>query len=50
MIVRGLEKRRISTPPSARERITGCSDPDILDRWLDRAFTVTDAQDLFTED
>jgi hypothetical protein len=49
MILRVLEKRQIPTLESTRDRVTGCTDLDSLDRWLDRAFTVTDAGDLFTD-
>ncbi|GAA3375624.1 hypothetical protein GCM10020367_44130 [Streptomyces sannanensis] len=50
MVLRVLEKRQISTSASARERITGCTDPEVLDRWLDRAFSVTEAEDVFDEE
>jgi len=50
MVLRVLEKRRIFTLARTRERITACPDTDVLDRWLDRAFTITDAEDLFAED
>lgn len=50
MILRVLEKRQIPTLESTRERITDCTDPEILDQWLDRALTVTKAEVLFTDD
>ncbi|MFF3285872.1 Yae1 family protein [Streptomyces sp. NPDC003023] len=50
MILRVLEKRRIPTLQSARDRITGCTDIDVLDQWVDRALTVTEAEDLFIAD
>ncbi|MGW0777797.1 hypothetical protein ACWD01_30055 [Streptomyces sp. NPDC002835] len=49
MILRVLEKRQIPTLESTRDRIAGCTDLDRLDRWLDRALTVTEAEDLFVE-
>jgi hypothetical protein len=49
-ILRVLEKRRIPVTAGARLLITGCTDLDTLDRWLDRAFTVTDVDELFTEE
>jgi hypothetical protein len=50
MVLRVLEKRQIPTLSSTRERITACADAGILTRWLDRAFTITDAEELFSED
>jgi hypothetical protein len=50
MVLRVLEKRQIPTLASTRERITACADAAVLTRWLDRAFTVTDAEDLFSQD
>jgi hypothetical protein len=50
MVLRVLEKRQIPTLARTRDRITACPDAGVLDRWLDRAFTVTDAEDLFAED
>ncbi|WP_328394950.1 hypothetical protein OHS70_07530 [Streptomyces sp. NBC_00390] len=49
-IMRVLEKREMPTPADVREQITGCTDPDLLDRPLDRAFTVTDGADPFAGD
>ncbi|WP_189882622.1 hypothetical protein [Streptomyces xantholiticus] len=49
MILRVLEKRQIPTLASTRERIADCADLETLDRWLDRALTVTDAEDLFLD-
>jgi hypothetical protein len=31
-------------------RLAGCTDLDSLDRWLDRALTVSVAEGLFTGD
>ncbi|HET6635200.1 MAG TPA: hypothetical protein VFH77_09235 [Streptomyces sp.] len=49
-LLRLLDKRGVPVSEAARTRIADCTDADVLDRWLDRAFTVTDAADLFTED
>jgi hypothetical protein len=45
-----LEVRGIPVPEAVRERITTCTDLDRLDAWLERARTVTRAEDLFDED
>ncbi|WP_267958555.1 hypothetical protein [Streptomyces sp. NRRL F-5135] len=34
-------------PESVHERVMGCADLDILARWLDRAFSVSEAEELF---
>lgn len=46
-ILRGLEKRGIAIPDSARERITSCADVDTLDTWLIRVGTIATIDDLF---
>ncbi|MER8002762.1 hypothetical protein [Streptomyces sp. NPDC095613] len=46
-VVLVLEHRGIRVPESARERVMGCADLDILARWLDRAFSVSEAEELF---
>ncbi|MGW1025469.1 hypothetical protein ACWD4J_17490 [Streptomyces sp. NPDC002577] len=48
-ILRVLEVRGLSISDEVRERITTCTDLDHLSDWLDRAGTVTHAEDLFTE-
>ncbi|MEO3974229.1 hypothetical protein [Streptomyces sp. CAU 1734] len=48
-ILRVLDKRGVSLTDADRERISGCTDLDVLDQWLDRALEVTDATGLFTE-
>ena len=45
-----LEVRGIPVSPEVRERITTCSDPIRVSDWLDRAGTVTHAEELFAED
>lgn len=49
-ILRLLEKRGIPTLESTRDRITGCADLTVLDNWLDRAFSVTEATEIFADD
>ncbi|MFI1914402.1 hypothetical protein [Nocardia sp. NPDC020380] len=46
-ILKSLQARGIDVGPETRERIVGCSDPEVLDAWLDRSFTVNSAVDLF---
>lgn len=43
-----LERRGVDVPPKVRERITDCTDLDILEGWLERAFTVSEAEGLFS--
>lgn len=45
-----LAERGIDVPEDARERITGCGDPEILRRWLRRAVTASAAEDIFVVD
>ncbi|MFF0460762.1 hypothetical protein [Streptomyces mexicanus] len=45
-----LEVRGIPVSDTVRERITTCTDLDRLDTWLERARTVTRAEELFDED
>ncbi|MFF4832472.1 hypothetical protein [Streptomyces sp. NPDC001315] len=49
-ILRFLEARCISVPDDARERIAGCTDLDLLNRWLDRTPHAECVHDLFAED
>ncbi|MGW7752236.1 hypothetical protein ACWGK6_11830 [Streptomyces violaceusniger] len=46
-VLRALEKRGIATPPETHDRITNCTDLETLDRWFDRAFTVSTTDELF---
>lgn len=46
-ILRVLEQRGIHVPDEARERITSCTDPKLLDTWLTRALTATSVAKLF---
>ncbi|MFB7458032.1 MULTISPECIES: hypothetical protein [unclassified Streptomyces] len=45
-----LEVRGIDVPEAARERITGCGDPEILRHWPRRAVTASTAEDVFTDE
>ncbi|MFE9448875.1 hypothetical protein [Streptomyces sp. NPDC006739] len=49
-ILRFLEARGISVPKEARDRIAGCTDLDLLNRWLDRTPHVESVDDLFAGD
>jgi hypothetical protein len=48
-ILRVLEVRGLEVSDEVRERITGCTDLYRLADWLDRAGTVAEAEELFTE-
>jgi hypothetical protein len=45
-----LAERGIDVPCVDRERITSCTDPELLDTWLTRALTATTVAEIFTED
>ena len=45
-----LDKREVHLTEEARQRVLGCTDQELLDRWLNRALTVTDETELFEED
>lgn len=49
-VLRTLDRRHIEVPASVRERVRSCTDPDQLQVWVDRAYDVTDAADLFDDD
>lgn len=49
-ILQILEQRGIPIGAEARERITGCTDLDTINRWFNRAITVDNEQDLFAAD
>ncbi|WP_405685485.1 hypothetical protein [Streptomyces sp. NBC_00057] len=42
-----LAQAGFDVPDEARERITGCTDLDILNRWLLRAPTAATVEDVF---
>ncbi|MDN3294790.1 hypothetical protein QWM81_12155 [Streptomyces ficellus] len=45
-----LEQRGIDVPDEARERITGCGDPELLRHWLARAVTAPSAEEIFADE
>jgi hypothetical protein len=45
-----LEARGITVRDDQRDRISECTDLDVLDRWLKRALTLTDTDELFSDD
>lgn len=45
-----LGVRGIEVSDSVRERVTDCTDLDVLGTWLDRSLSVADAEELFAED
>ncbi|MFI2631893.1 hypothetical protein ACH5A2_16015 [Streptomyces collinus] len=49
-ILRFLEARGVAVPHEARDRIAGCTDLDLLNRWLDRTPHVKSVDELFAED
>ncbi|MFD9286952.1 hypothetical protein ACFWBV_01280 [Streptomyces sp. NPDC060030] len=49
-ILRLLELRGIAVPVEARDKIAGCHDLHLLDRWFSHAVTATTAEDVFTEE
>lgn len=50
MILRVLRSRNVPTSTAIEERITTCTDLDVLSRWLDRAFAAANTADLFAEE
>ncbi|MGW7816812.1 hypothetical protein ACWGLF_01530 [Streptomyces puniciscabiei] len=49
-ILRFLAARGVPVPEEARERIAGCTDLDLLGRWLDRTPHVQCVHELFAEE
>ncbi|WP_247746324.1 hypothetical protein [Streptomyces oryzae] len=49
-VLRLLEMRGITVSESQRARVTGCADLDTLDRWFERAFSATEAEQIFAEE
>jgi hypothetical protein len=47
-VLRTLQRRGIEVTANTWERVTACTDLTILARWMDLAFTVTNAEELFT--
>ncbi|MQY28349.1 hypothetical protein [Nocardia aurantia] len=48
-LLRILDRRGIEVPGDIRARIVDTQDVDLLETWVDRAFTVTSAADLFVD-
>ncbi|MFE5119379.1 hypothetical protein [Streptomyces sp. NPDC056669] len=46
-LLRFLKGRGLEITAGTRERIESCKDMDVLGTWLDRAATVSRAEDLF---
>lgn len=44
-----LEARGIAVSGTAKDRILACTDPELLDRWIRKAATITSADELFTD-
>ncbi|WP_308294420.1 hypothetical protein [Streptomyces sp. XM4193] len=49
-VLRVLERRGVSVSEGVRSRVTGCADPELLDLWLDRAFAVAAAEEIFLDE
>ena len=49
-ILHVLGARGVEVSASVRERITGCTDLDVLGTWLDRSLHAVHAEELFVEE
>ncbi|MEV7285403.1 hypothetical protein AB0O01_12690 [Streptomyces sp. NPDC093252] len=49
-ILLALDVRGIAVPDAARERITTCTDLDLMGLWMERSRTVERAEDLFADE
>lgn len=49
VIIRLLERRGLQISADDRDRITGCTDLDVLDTWFDRAITAATTHEVFEE-
>ncbi|MFE5604409.1 hypothetical protein ACFQ8O_35105 [Streptomyces coelicoflavus] len=49
-ILRILEVRGVETSDAVRDRVTACTDLDVLGTWLDRSLSATRAEELFAEE
>ncbi|MFI6462439.1 hypothetical protein [Streptomyces sp. NPDC050538] len=49
IVLRILQRRQIDVPADLRDRILASTDLDELGTWLDRAYEIVDARELFTE-
>lgn len=43
-----LKSRDLEISSEVRDRITRCTDPDLLETWVCRAATVSSADEIFT--
>jgi hypothetical protein len=48
-LLKFLSARRINLSDEQKARILACSDLDTLDRWIERAATISSADQLFTD-
>ncbi len=48
-VLRVLNTRGLEVTAEVRERVRGCKDLELLDTWLDRAVTVSRAEELFID-
>lgn len=46
-VLKVLEARRVPISDEQRETITACTDPELLDAWLQQAVTAASADELF---
>ncbi|MFI6479833.1 hypothetical protein ACIBH1_18000 [Nonomuraea sp. NPDC050663] len=46
-VLRVLARNEVEVSDEARARIESCTEADVLERWLDQAFEVTTADELF---
>ncbi|NIL52869.1 hypothetical protein HBK87_20230 [Streptomyces sp. 2BBP-J2] len=44
-----LERRGLDISEDVRSRVTHCTDPELLRRWLARAVTVPKAEEVFED-
>ncbi|MFC9469663.1 hypothetical protein [Streptomyces coelicoflavus] len=49
-VLRILEVRGVKIPDFVRERVTACTDLDVLGTWLDRSLSAERAEELFAEE
>ncbi|MEV8229681.1 hypothetical protein AB0P41_27125 [Streptomyces sp. NPDC079167] len=45
-----LEARGIALTDDLRQKVTTCTDPELLHRWLHRAATATTTEEVFAEE
>ncbi|MEV6957009.1 hypothetical protein [Streptomyces sp. NPDC051183] len=50
MVLRVLDHRGVAVADEVRERVIACGELDVLGRWIDLAFTVDHAEELFAEE